>query len=265
MSKYIVSVFDNEKAAYEGARAFLQLDNEGSIAIYEAAVLAKETSGEVRVLEGLDDAPFGTFSGMLLGSLIGIIGGPAGMLLGAASGSLGGLMVDMHNAGVNDEFLDDIAEKLAPGKYAVAAEVEEGWTAPLDTRMQELGGTVFRSWRIDVEDEQINRDIEAREREMAELKQEWTQASDEFKAKLQTKMDAAGAKLDELKDRAKKKAEAMMQEAEAKIKKLDDQIAKADGEFKAKLEKTRADLRADYEQRSQKLKQAGKLVSEAFA
>ena len=59
--------------------------------------------------------------------------------------------------------------------------------------------------------------------------------------------------------------ETLKKEMAAKIKKLDEQIAKADADFKAKLEKSRADLKADYEQRSAKLKQAGKLAGEAFA
>ena len=37
----------------------------------------------------------------------------------------GGLMADMYNAGVSDDFLDEVAEVLTPGKYAVLAEVEE--------------------------------------------------------------------------------------------------------------------------------------------
>ena len=248
MSKYIVTVFGDEKAAYGGARALGQLHDAGNIAVYEGAVLAKDDSGKVRVLDGLEDAPFGTLGGMLLGSLIGVLGGPAGVLAGAATGSLGGMLSDLNIAGVNDEFLNDVARELSPGNYAVVAEVEEGWTAPLDTRMEALGGTVYRSWRIDVEDAQIERDIQATEREVDELEQEWKQASDESKAKLQAKVDAAKTKLESLQGRTKKKVEALKQEAEAKIKKLDEQIAKA-----------------DCEQRDAKLKQAGKLAAEALS
>ncbi len=265
MSKYIVSVFDNEKAAYKGGRVLGQLHDEGSIAIYEGAILAKVDSGEVRILDGLEEAPFGALGGMALGSLIGVLGGPAGVLAGAAAGSLSGMLVDISITGVNDEFLDDVAKELSPGHFAVAAEVEEGWTTPLDARMEALGGTVYRSWRVDVEDAQIERDIEANEREREELEQEWKQASDESKAKLQAKVDAMKAKFKGLQDRARKKVETLKEEVDTKIKKLDEQIAKADADFKTKLEKTRADLKADYEQRSAKLKQAAKLTGEALA
>jgi len=69
------------------------------------------------------------------------------VMAGAAAGSLGGMLVDLNIAGVNDEFLDDVGKELSPGKYAVVAEVEEGWTLPVDTKMEALGGVVYRSKR----------------------------------------------------------------------------------------------------------------------
>ena len=264
MSKYIVCVFENDKAAYEGARAVRQLDNEGSITLYEGAIISKDEKGAVRIEDSKGDGPIGTVAGMLLGGLIGILGGPVGLAVGAAAGSLGGLLVDMYNVGVDDKFLDDVEQNLTPGKYAVVAEIVEGWTTPLDTRMEELGGTVYRSWRIDVEDEKIERDIQATKRELKELKEEWNQATDEAKEKLKAKMDATRDKMKALDDQAKKKAEALKKQVEAKINKLNEQRAKAKEDFKKKLEKTRDELKADYEQRSEKLKKARQLTAEAL-
>ena len=75
-------------------------------------------------------------------------------------------------------------ETLTPGKFALVAEINESWTMPLDSRMEAVGGTVFRTWRIDVEDEQIERDVQASRREHQELKEEWTQAVGDAKEKL---------------------------------------------------------------------------------
>ena len=47
MSKYIVSVFDNETAAYAGARALGQLDDEGSIADYEQRSAKLKQAGKL--------------------------------------------------------------------------------------------------------------------------------------------------------------------------------------------------------------------------
>jgi DNA-binding transcriptional regulator GbsR (MarR family) len=85
----------------------------------------------------------------------------------------------------------------------VAAEITENWTMPLDSRMEALGGTVFRTWRIDVEDEQIERDIEANRRELQELKEEWNQAVGDAKEKLRAKIQATEAKLQALDDHKK--------------------------------------------------------------
>jgi len=264
MSKYIVCVFENEKTAYEGVRAVRQLDDEGSITVYEGVIISKDENGAVRIKDSKADGPIGTATGMLLGGLIGILGGPVGVAVGAAAGSLGGLFVDMYNVGVSSQFLDEVTQNLTPGKYAVVAEIAEGWTTPLDTRMEKLGGTVYRSWRIDVEDEQIERDIQATKREFEELKEEWNQATDEAKEKLKAKMDVTRDKIKALDDRANKKAESLKKQTEAKINKLNEQGAKAKEDFKKKLEKTRDELKADYEQRSEKLKKARQLTAEAL-
>jgi len=264
MSKYVVCVFNDEKAVYQGAKALLELDNDASITLYEGAVVAKEADGTVRVMDWEEEGPIGALGGMLLGSLIGVIGGPVGLAIGAATGSMTGLMADAARCGVNDEFLADVMDVLTPGKYALVAEITEGWTTPLDSAMEKLGGTVFRTWRIDVEDAQIERDIEANQREHAELKEEWHQAVGDAKEKLKTKINATEAKLNALDDRLENKVETMMKESDAKIEKLNQQIAKTSGDFKHKLEKARDDLKVDYQKRSEKLKQAGKLAGEAL-
>ena len=265
MSKYIVCVFDDKKTSYEGARALRELDDEGSIAAYEGAIISKAENGAVRIEDARDEGPINTLGGMMIGSLIGVIGGPAGVAVGAAAGTWGGMMADMYNVGVSDEFLDEVAKALTPGKYAVVAEVEEGWTVPLDTRMEELGGIVFRRWRFDVEEEQIDRDIQATRREIEELEEEWDQASGEAKEKLKTKVLSARDKMQSLDDRTEAKAEELMKQNDAKVEKLNQQIAKASGDFKTKLEKARSEIKTSYEKRSEKLKQASKLAKEALS
>jgi uncharacterized membrane protein len=264
MSKYIVAVFDDEQTVYKGALALQELDNDASLTLYEGAVVAKDTEGKVSVIDAEEEGPIGALAGMLLGSLIGVIGGPVGMAVGAATGSMAGLMGDAVRTGVNDEFLAEVMETLTPGKFALVAEVAENWTMPLDTRMEALGGTVFRTWRIDVEDKQIERDIQASRREHQELKEEWNQAVGDAKEKLKTKIQASEAKLQALDDSLEKKVETMMKESDAKVEKLNQQIAKAEGDLKIKLKKTHDDLKADTARRKDKLKQAGKLLAEAI-
>src|SRR5215813_13315379 len=151
MDRMLAVVFGNEKSAYEGSRALQQLDDEGSIAVYAAAVVAKNLDGTTTVKQTDEAGPWGTLAGTAVGALIGLLGGPAGAAIGAASGLIGGGAADLHNARISSDFVDDVSKSLLPKRVAVVAEVEEDWTTPVDTRMEAIGGTVFRRTLSDVE------------------------------------------------------------------------------------------------------------------
>lgn len=265
MSKMMVAVFDNEASAYKAAKALKELHWEGNISAYAGAVIARDADGKVTVKDEVDEGPIGTALGMLTGSLVGIFAGPEGVVLGAALGGMMGATADLINLGVGVDFVDDVSDQLAPGKVAVVAEIDEYWTTPVDTRMEDLGGTVIRRNRVDVEDEQIERDIAAMEVEYQELKAELKGTNEENKAKLKAKVDASKAKLEAAGDRAKTKLDAVEAEGKAKIKAVEKQIADAKAEKKAKLEERKAKLKADYEMRSGKLKGAWELTKEALS
>src|SRR5687768_2470664 len=143
MDKMLVVVFDTEHQAYAGSHALQELHDEGSITLYAQAVIAKDASGQVTVKQGADQGPLGTAVGLLTGSLVGLIGGPVGVAIGATAGAFSGTTYDLAVAGVGTEFLDEASKGLTPGKAAVVAEIEEEWIAPLDTRMEAVGGTIF--------------------------------------------------------------------------------------------------------------------------
>ena len=87
-------------------------------------------------------------AGTAIGSLIGLLGGPIGLGIGATAGVLAGGVADLHAAGVRADFIDEVSAALTPGKYALAAEISEEWVTPVDTRMEALGGVVFRTPRM---------------------------------------------------------------------------------------------------------------------
>ena len=57
MDRMLVVVFDNETKAYEGKKALLQLDDEGSIGVYAYAVVAKNADGTAKIKQGDDSGP----------------------------------------------------------------------------------------------------------------------------------------------------------------------------------------------------------------
>ena len=217
MDRMLVVVFSNEAKAYEGKKALLQLDNEGSISVYAYAVVAKNADGTATVKQGDDAGPLGTLVGTSLGSLIGLLGGPAGVAIGAAAGLGAGSAVDIDNAGVGDDFIADVTKQLLPSRVAVVAEVEEDWTTPVDTRMEAIGGTVFRRALSDVQHQTHQEDVAAMKADLAQLKAEHAQAHSDRKAKLQEKINQLDSKIQAQLQTAKEKRAAAERKAQAKV------------------------------------------------
>ena len=265
MDKMLVAVFDSETKAYEGSRILKELDAEGSLTLYAAAVIAKDGKGTVTLKQSADEGPVGTAVGLLTGSLIGVLGGPVGVAMGAAAGTLGGALYDSAKLGVGEDFLSEVAQNLQPGKTAVVAEVWEEWVMPVDSRMEAAGGVVFRRVRGEVVDAQINRDVAALKAEVAGLKAEHQKTSGAAEGQLQTTIDAAKAKLLAIQERAKAASDAAEKETAAKIKYLQEHVAKAQGDAKAKLEARIAQVRSESKQRIDKLHQAWELTKQALA
>jgi uncharacterized membrane protein len=265
MNKMIVTVFNDQSSAYEGAKALRELHAEGSLTLYATAVIAKDAKGVVSVKQTADQGPSGTVLGLTTGSLIGLLGGPVGLAVGAATGTIAGSLYDIAQLGMSEDFLVEVTQYLLPGKVAVIAEVDEEWVTPIDARMEPLGGIVFRRARAEFIDAQIERETAADKAEIAKLKAEHNQAVGEAKAKLKAKLDAAQYRLQARRDLLKQRVEAIEREGEAKIKSLQEQAAQAKGEMKAKLERRLAEERADHQLRVEKLRKAWQLVKEAAA
>jgi len=218
MDRMLVVVFDNENKAYEGKRALQQLDGEGSISVYAYAVLAKNADGTATVKQGDDVGPIGTLLGTSLGALIGVLGGPAGMAVGAAAGMGVGSTLDLNNIRVGSDFIDDVQKNLSPNKVALIAEVDEEWTTPVDTRMEGIGGSVFRRALSDVTDKVDDEDIAAMKADLDQLKAEHAKAQADRKAKLQGKINQLDSKIQAQLQKAKERREATQRKAQEKVK-----------------------------------------------
>jgi uncharacterized membrane protein len=248
MDKMLVVVLPDEKSGYEARNALLALDQEGSISLYAAAVIAKDQTGRVSVKQEADPGPLGTMIGLMTGTLGGLIAGAAGAAAGAtaagaAMGAYGGGMFDLVRVGIGTDFVDEVAGSLKPGKVAVVAEIDEDWVTPVDSRMEALGGEVFRRARGEVVDAQISAEQEALKEEIADLKAEAAKATGEAKAKVQKRADAANARLQGLQSRAKTAFQSEKQQIDAKLRVLKDRTAKAKGEAKAGLQQRADKLR----------------------
>jgi len=227
MDRMLVAVFDNEVTAYEGKKALLQLDGEGSISVYAYTVIAKQADGTATVKQGDDAGPIGTLLGTSFGSLIGLLGGPVGIAIGATTGVAAGAAVDLNNARIGDDFIDDVTKVLTPNKFALVAEIEEDWTTPVDTRMEAIGGTVFRRALSDVKHTIHDENVAAMKADLAQMKAEHAKAHANRKAKLQEKINQLDTKIQAQLQKAKERREAAERQAQAKVQVLKAKAAAA--------------------------------------
>ena len=167
MNKVIFVGFDTEQKAYEGDRALHDMHRDGTLTLYNDAVVVKERDGKVAVRRAPDAEPLGTLGGMLTGGLIGVLGGPVGAAVGLGAGTLIGAAFDLTKEGVDLDFVEDVGARLGTGKAAVIAEIDEQWQVPLDTRMEALGGKLVRRTPTQIEDAYLEREIETAQKELA--------------------------------------------------------------------------------------------------
>jgi uncharacterized membrane protein len=213
-------VFDSEEKAYEGKKALRQLEDEGSIVVYAYAVIGKRADGSTMVKQSDDPGPLGTFVGASLGCLIGLLGGPIGAAVGATSGLFAGSAVDLDNARVGEDFVDDVRRQLQPNRFAVVADIQEDWTTPLDNRMEAIGGKVYRRALSEVKHAIHDEDVAAMKADLAQLKAEQAKAHADRKAKLGAKINELDSRIQAHLEKAKEQREAEKRQAKAKVELL---------------------------------------------
>lgn len=265
MDKIIVAILDTEPAAFEGLSALKDLHREGDITLYATAVLVKERTGDVIIRQAADEGPVGTTVGLLTGGLLGIIAGPAGVAIGASLGGLTGALFDLDQAGIDTAMIDDISTALTPGKVALMAEVDEGWTTPVNSRLEGLGGVVFRRLRSEVVEDQLLRESAEAEAELRALEDEMTHAMAENKAAIQKDIEKVKKQIQATQEQATAQLDRVKTETEGRIAALQAQAKDANDRAKARIEKRIADAKADLDARSEKLHQAWDLAKQALA
>jgi len=253
MDRLLAVIFDSEDKAREGSLVLDDLDSDGRIAVYDAAVVTKNPNGTATVKQGGDFGPKGTLLGLGIGSLIGLLGGPAGVAVGFATGTLLGALKDFENVRVGSDFVDEVASELSAGKAALVAEIEEEGTEPVDTAMELLGGHTLRRGLREMKHTEDQQDLATLKAEIAHTKAEHAQAKANRKAKLETRISALNAKLKQRTDQAKAQNEAIKREIEAKLEKLKLKRSRTTEEAKARNEQMVAKAKTDYHKKLQDL------------
>ncbi|MGH7741782.1 MAG: DUF1269 domain-containing protein [Candidatus Eiseniibacteriota bacterium] len=227
MDRMLVVVFENESDAYLGKEALMGLDGEGSIDVLAHAVVVKQADGTVKVKEGDDTAFLATLVGTSVGSLIGLLGGPVGVAMGATAGFTVGAAKAADDLSIGEDFIDDVSKQLQPGRVALVAQIGEDWITPLDSRMEALGGTVYRRSLADVREAIDEKEVAAMKADLAQMKAEQAEDRAGLKAKLQGKITQLESKIQARLQKAKDRRAAAERKDQEKVAALKAKAAEA--------------------------------------
>ena len=140
MSDLLVIEFPTEAKA-EGVREMLlSMHKEYLIELGDAVVAVKEADRRVKLNQLFQPLAQGTVSGMLWGSLIGLLFMTP--LTGAVSGALAGRLADL---GINDDFMKKAARTLQSGNAALFLLVRKITADKVIAALRGAGGTMMRS------------------------------------------------------------------------------------------------------------------------
>ncbi len=145
------------------------------------------------------------------------------------------------------------------------AEVEESWTTPVDTRLHERGGIVFRRLRAEVIEDQFVRESAAFDANLKALQDDLKQGIAESRTAIQKDIEQVKKQIKVTQDQAKARLDQAKAEMDARVNALQDQAKGASDRAKARIDKRIAEVKADFDVRSKKLNQAWSLTREALA
>lgn len=146
MSDLIVFTYNESGKALEVLQKVVELQKQHLIQVEDAAVVVKNDKGKVKIRQTLESAMKGegVFTGGFWGLLIGFIfGGPIfGALLGMGLGAIFGSSLDI---GVDNNFIKDVGNDLAPGDSALFLLIREATIDRVTDALKPFGGTLYHT------------------------------------------------------------------------------------------------------------------------
>ena len=137
--------FDDSLKAQEALLASLRLHRRQAIRIEDAAIVAKDARGKIRIHQTKDvntgqGAATGTWFGVLAGLLF--MAPLVGAVLGAA---IGGIWAKLRDIGISDKQMHEMGEQLDPGNAALFLLMEPLAPTNLVRELRRFDGTILFS------------------------------------------------------------------------------------------------------------------------
>lgn len=142
-------ILANYKVESEAYQALSELRRETSNANYtiSQAVIVKKENDKLAVMDGFVNgttAGDDTWKGGLIGSLVGILGGPLGVLLGGSMGMLLGGAVDAGDLADSASLLEKAGDSVLNGETAIILLAQEDYETALTAKLNRFEVSITR-------------------------------------------------------------------------------------------------------------------------
>ncbi len=204
MTNVIVASFKDETKAIEAMHKLSELENYGDISIYGKAIVRTLEDGKHEILEENSTNGWRTVTGMAVGSLLGILGGPVGIAVGLFTGSAIGLISDVGRQSFDENFVRKVEKRMPAGTVSIIAEIDEDSDIFVDNALKPFGAEIKRS-DIDFEfDDYVMDQIDEIDRELTEAREKLKNSAGREKEKINKKIAELKNKRNELIANARK-------------------------------------------------------------
>jgi len=222
VSKFALVAFPDEKRANAGVRALEELRQGRSVMVHGTAVLQRDEKGALSVRKR---------DGVSLG--VGI------------AALVGGLAVP---------FLQCVEPELAPGHFAVVAEISEQLVTSIDAQLKSLDGRVVREWGDDFLGHLLEKRANARAAKLAARTVVRPGIDLERMTSHLTRLIAGEQeKLERAAEDLRNRLDVAREQLNGSIAALQNQAAHATPEMKIRIEQRIASLRQEFVEREQRI------------
>jgi len=142
MTRLLVLSFADEPKAVDAMRKLNELELQGDITVYEKTMVRKKADGDYEILKEENREGWKTITGMAIGGLIGMLGGPIGLVVGLYAGTTIGAYSVMNHYDKAEGFLRKVESHMPPDTVSIIAEVEDSSSYQIDTIMLKMGAVI---------------------------------------------------------------------------------------------------------------------------
>jgi uncharacterized membrane protein len=150
-SNIVVATFDDESKTYQAFSDLKRAAAEGKLKINGLTIMHRRLDGQFEVRDAAMKNFGGSIAGGIIGSLVGIFGGPLGILLGWGAGSLIGGLRDAREVMADRNIFQAVTENMEVGGTVLVGEVENEQPYVIDQIVRRLQGQLLRRPTEDVE------------------------------------------------------------------------------------------------------------------